>query len=232
MIRPGRLDDQECLRSARLRGCALTVVSASLVGLSCAGCALTATRIAQQSSAVSKPGPTQAALPTGAAVPTATAEPSANPATSPTFGAFTSWRAAQTAADFDLLQPASANGLPLVNGGIQVGQCAGDSSHADVVATFAAGAYELTIEQDDEPGPQPCSNIGEAGNLGTYTVDGAQAQLLGACGTASGEPSCGSASLWLFLVWTTGGDRLYQVEAHNKSRTQVIAFAQSLTGVS
>ncbi len=131
-----------------------------------------------------------------------------------------------------MLQSASTGGLPLVNGGIQVGQCAGDTAHADVVATYADGAYELVIDQDNEPGPQGCSNIGEASTLGTYSVDGAQAQLLGACGTAAGEPSCDSPSLWLFLVWTTGGDRLYQVTAHNESRAQLIAFAQGLSEVS
>lgn len=74
--------------------------------------------------------------------------------------------------------------------------------------------------------------MGEASTLGTYMVDGVQAQLLGACGTAVGEPSCNSPSLWLFLVRTVGSDRSYQVEAHNDSRVRVIAFIQDLSDVS
>jgi hypothetical protein len=214
--------------SVRVTRSALALLSGACIGLACVGCASTAKSTAGSRAAVLH---TPAAAPTVTAGPAATVEPSANPLASPSFGAFSSWTAAQAAAGFALLEPASTNGLPLANGGIQVGQCAGDSAHADVVATYAAGAYELLIDQDDEPGPQGCSNIGEATTLGTYAVDGAQAQLLGACGTATGEPSCNSPSLWLFLVWTVGSDLSYQVAAHNESRAQVIAFAQGLSDV-
>jgi hypothetical protein len=136
------------------------------------------------------------------------------------------------AAGFALLQPASTNGLPL-NGGIQVGGCAGDSAHADVVATYESGSNQLAIDQQDEPPPQSaCSNIGEATTLGTYNVNGAQAQLLGACGTSPGMTPCSPPIAWLILVWSTGSDRHYQVTAHNESQAQVLAFAQSLSAVS
>jgi hypothetical protein len=217
--------------SARLSRCVLAALSGACVGLACVGCASTAKPTAGSRVAVSHPVRTPTAAPTATAVPAAALGPSANPVASPSFGAFTSWTAAQTAAGFALLEPASSNGLPLVNGGIQVGQCAGDSTHADVWATYAAGTDQLTIDQDDEQGPQGCSNIGEASTLGTYTVDGVQAQLLGACGTAAGEPSCNSSSLWPFLVWTVGSDRSYQVGAHNESPAQVVAFAQGLSDV-
>ncbi len=217
--------------SARLSRCVLAALSGAAVALTCVGCAATVEPTAASRAAVSQQVHTPTAAPTVTVVPSATV-PSPNAAASPSFGAFASWTAAQTAAGFALLEPASTDGLPLANGGIQVGQCAGDSAHADVWAIYAAGADELAIDQDDEPGPQPCSNIGEASTLGTYTVDGANAQLLGACGTAAGEPSCDSPSLWLFLVWTVGSDRSYQVEAHDESVAQVIAFAQGLSDVS
>ncbi len=217
--------------SARVRDSALATVSVACLGLACVGCAQTAKPVAKPNVPVSRPVSTPTAVPVATAVPATPSEASKSPTTSPGFGAFTSWTAAQTAAGFGLLQPASTNGLPLANGGIRVGQCAGDSAHADVWATYAAGAYELAIDQEDEPGGV-CSNIGEASMLGTYSVGGAQAQLLGACGTAAGLPACNSASLWLFLVWTTGSDRHYQVTAHNESREQVIAFASGLRDVS
>lgn len=217
--------------SVRVSGSALAAASAICLGLACLGCA--AKPIAGRSAAASPPVSTPAAVPTSAAP---SASPAASPAASPTFGTFSSWTAAQAAAGFALLQPASTNGLPL-NGGIQVGSCAGDSAHADVVATYESGSDQLTIDQQDEPPPQyACSNIGQMSTLGTYNVNGAQAQLLGACGTGPGLPpglpSCSSPSLWLALVWTIGSDRHYQVTAHNESQAQVLAFAQSLSAVS
>jgi hypothetical protein len=217
--------------STRVSGRRLATVSAACVALACVGCASITKPTVGSGAAVSQPVHTPTAAASATTMPAATVGPPANPVASPNFGAFASWAAAQTAAGFGLLQPASTNGLPLANGGIQVGQCAGDSAHANVWATYAAGADELAIDQDDEPGPQGCSNIGEASSLGTYTVDGVQAQLLGACGTAAGEPSCNSPSLWLFLVWTVGSDRSYQVMAHNESPAQVVAFAQGLSDV-
>jgi hypothetical protein len=216
------------LASARVRGWALAAVAAVSLGVACVGCASAGKPMAQPNGAASQTAPTHSATASTASA-SASAMPSASPAASPSFGAFTSWQAAQSAAGFGLLRPASTNGLPLIDGGIQVGQCAGDTAHAAVVAIYAAGGHELGILQDDEPASQPCSNFGEATTLGTYSVHGALAQLLGACGTAAGEPSCDSASLWLSLGWTTGGDRYYQVLAHNESRAQVLAFAQGLS---
>src|SRR5215469_1444620 len=217
----------QVVSSVRVSGSALATASAICLGLACLGCA--AKPIAGRSAAASQPVSTPAAVPPSTAP---SASPAASPAASPTFGTFNSWTAAQLAAGFALLQPASTSGLPL-NGGIQVGSCAGDSAYADVVATYESGSNQLTIDQTDEPPPQVvCSNIGAATTLGTYNVNGAQAQLLGACGTSHGMTPCSPPIQWLFLVWTIGSDRHYQVTAHNESQAHVLVFAQSLSAVS
>ena len=146
-------------------------------------------------------------------------------------GTFKTWAAAQRAAGFSLLRPSTTQGLRITRGGIQVADClAGDNAHGNVWATYQHDGRELAINQDDETGAQPCSNIGEATVLGHYRVDGARATLMGACGTAQGLPSCHAKHLWLFLVWTRHG-RYYQVISHNRTRGQAVGFARDLRKV-
>jgi hypothetical protein len=148
-------------------------------------------------------------------------------------GTYHSWKAAQHAAGFKLLRPAGTDGLKATNGGIQVGTCAGyPRKYADISAEYGHRKGKLLgLIQDNAPHAAPCSNIGEATTLGHYKVDGTRATLLGACGTAPGEPSCHAAHLWLYLTWTRHG-HYYQVLSHDESRHTIVAFGRRLHNVS
>jgi hypothetical protein len=147
-------------------------------------------------------------------------------------GKYGSWKAAQRAAGFSLLRPASTDGLKNTSGGILVGQCANyPRKYADVYAQYGRQTGKLFgLIQDDAPRAMPCSNIGEATTLGHYKVDGARATLLGACGTAEGEPSCHAAHLWLFLTWVRHG-HYYQVLSHDESRNAIVVWGRQLHNV-
>jgi hypothetical protein len=159
----------------------------------------------------------------------------ANPATEAAkvhAGTYRSWKAAQHAAGFSLLRPASTDGLKPSNGGIRVGPC-GSPKYANVYAQYGYPSRKLIgLFQDDAPGATPCENIGEATTLGHYKVDGTTATLLGACGTLNpGEPSCHGYHVWLFLTWTRHG-HYYQVLTHDESRSKIVAFGRKLHKVS
>jgi hypothetical protein len=146
-------------------------------------------------------------------------------------GTYHSWKAAQHAAGFRLLRPASTDGLKATNGGIRVGQC-GSPRYANVYAQYGHDSGKLIgLFQDDAPGATPCENIGEATTLGHFKVDGTTATLLGACGTLPGEPSCHGYRVWLFLTWTRHG-HYYQVLTHDESRSKIVAFGRKLHKVS
>jgi len=164
---------------------------------------------------------------------TATASIAATPAAASARvhpGKYHTWKAAQRAAGFRLLRPAGTDGLKRTNGGIQVVRCA--PGYATVYVQYGrAKGRLLGLIQDDLKGAQPCSNIGEATTLGHPKVDGVRATLLGACGTMTGQPSCHSAHLWLFLVWTRHGN-YYQALSHDESRRTIVAFGRRLRKVS
>jgi hypothetical protein len=151
-------------------------------------------------------------------------------------GTYRTWKAAQHAAGFKLLRPASTDGLKPSNGGIRVNQC--DSpKYATVYAQYGYPGYPsrklIGLFQDDAPKAAPCEDIGIATSLGHFKVDGTTATLFGACGTqVPGEPSCHHGyHVWLFLVWTRHG-HYYQVMTHDESRSKIVAFGRKLHKVS
>jgi hypothetical protein len=153
-------------------------------------------------------------------------------------GTYHTWPAAQRAAAFGLLRPASTDGLKLNSRGITVGGCEGYSAarYANVIALYGANTQssrQFTLFQADAPHASiyPCSNIGEATKLGSYKVDGVTAVLYGACGHLKGEPPCTGRHLWLELLWVRHGVE-YQVQSHDESRAANVAFARDLKKVS
>jgi|CZKT01.1.fsa_nt_gi hypothetical protein len=144
-------------------------------------------------------------------------------------GAFASWRGAQRAAGFGLLQPTRTYGLRR-SGAIIVDRCeaTGRQSKRQVFAGYGSVLSRmLGIGQDNSGGP--CGNFGAARRLGSYRVQGRRATLWGVCGPHLGPP-CSSRRITLFLTWTKGG-KYYVASSHDERRAAIVGFARSLRPV-
>jgi hypothetical protein len=161
-----------------------------------------------------------------ALAPAAMAASGATPAAT---GSFSTWRAAQDAAGFQLIRPTRLHGLTR-SGHIQVTRCevTGELKKRDVLASYGSSRHrELNLEQNNSG--EPCGNFGEAKDLGTFRVHGVRATLFGACGIM-GEPSCGKRDIFLFLTWKKGGIS-YQAASHDELRSTLVNFARSTRNV-
>lgn len=158
-----------------------------------------------------------------ALAPAALAAPSAQAT-----GSYRTWGAAQRAAGFRLLKPGRTYGLH--RGPIIVDRCLvnGKLSKHQVIAGYGSALHKaLAITQNNAH--TACGNFGEAKKLGHYRVRGRRATLWGACGM-TGEHSCHSRKIALFLVWTKGR-KYYQASSINCRRPQLVSFARHLRRV-
>lgn len=144
-------------------------------------------------------------------------------------GSFSTWRAAQDAAGFQLIRPTRLHGLTRA-GHIHVTRCevTGEQKKRDVFAAYGSARHrELNLGQNNSG--LPCGNFGEAKDLGTYRVHSRRATLFGDCGM-TGEPSCGQRDIFLFLTWKKHGIA-YQAQSHDERRHTLVSFARSTRNV-
>jgi hypothetical protein len=143
---------------------------------------------------------------------------------------FHTWRGAQHAARFRLLHPRRTYKLRLAHG-IQVEHChvPGKARKRIVDATYSKpGHAMLAVEQSNSGGP--CGRSEPAAKpLGTVKIHGVTAHLSGLCGM-TGQPSCHSKKIFLFLTWRHHGV-YYQAISYYEARATLIGFARSLTRV-
>lgn len=151
----------------------------------------------------------------------------------PRLGNFKTWPAAQSAAGFRLLMPASTFGLK-INGDITVTRCLTKKlikkkkSARLVIANYdPTPRAALEINQNNSGGP--CRSLGAVRRLGSYQVDGVKAALVGECGRKPFN-ACSSRKIWMFLSWRRGGI-YYMASSYGESVKTIVAFARGLKPV-
>jgi hypothetical protein len=144
-------------------------------------------------------------------------------------GKFSTWAKAQKAAGFNLKRPTNVHGLTRT-GKIQVATCevTGSTTKRDVGATYGKLSTGL-LSLDQNNSGHPCGDVGDAKLLATPRINGAKAQLFGACGM-TGEPPCSSKRVFLFLIWKKGKIS-FVAQSHQETRAAIISFARSLVPV-
>ena len=143
-------------------------------------------------------------------------------------GTFGSWKAAQSAAGFNLLRPTRTYGH-VRNGLIGVVRCEVKKSTSRVVVVSYGLTPFSTLALSQNNSGRACSTTGKVTVLGKVKVDGTTGQLTGKCGMA-GLRSCKSTKIFLFLTWTRHGT-YYVASSFGQSSAKLVGFATGLRPV-
>jgi hypothetical protein len=163
-----------------------------------------------------------AAAACAAAVAPAVAAPGVGAGT----GSFKTWAEAQHAAGFGLLQPRTTYNLRPV-GQIGVATCEASMRKRNVIAAWGSAGTSLQLQQNNSG--KACTFPPKGTRLGTYKVQDRQATMYGYCGFGT-APSCKSAHLYLWLIWTDKGN-YYLAASHDETRDRLAHFAAMLKKV-
>jgi hypothetical protein len=153
----------------------------------------------------------------------------AAPAGSHHLGMFKSWRAAQKAAGYKLVQPSRTYGH-VRNGDIFVARCELKKLGARHVVTASYGLTPfsvLAIAQNNAG--RACSKTGKVTRLGSVKINGTKAVLTGKCGMPGLRP-CTSLKILLMLTWTRHG-KYYVASSFGLPRKTLVGFATGLRPV-
>jgi hypothetical protein len=164
------------------------------------------------------------AAPAAAAVSALAAPARPAPAAPPSTGEFLTWPDAQHAAGFALRRPTDTYGLTRP-AGIMVQRCPAERGKRVVIATYGTFKHRLLGIQQNNFGGQ-CVSVTGIRRLHTYSVEGTNAHLWGAC-HVPGTPTCKTRLMWMFLSWRKDGV-FYLATSHNVRRATIVGFARNM----